>query len=247
MKKYITPNPVNPDAETVTYELPIPSQCPNCSVAYAYEPLTSYSVKSENFSGDVEISVYALYFCPRCEHIFLVCYHVFEKMYPYNQAPSGHIAYTYPAPTGKTNFTDHIKTLSPRFVEIYQQSEKAESSGLTEICGMGYRKALEILVKDFAIHTHPDRQSEIESPDLMLSQCINNYIDSEKIKTMAKASSWIGNDETHYTRKHKSYNVQDLKCFISTAAAFIDYELNFEEAVDLLNPGQSKKAVSIPK
>lgn len=247
MKKLFTPIPVNPDDDTETFELPLPTQCPNCSIAYSADPLISYCAEPENFYGDSETSVYALYFCPHCEHLFLVHYHVPKSIYFSEHIRTGYIAHTYPTPTEKTDFTNHIRSLSSKFVEIYQQSERAENDGLTEICGMGYRKALEYLVKDFAIHTHPDQRHEIESPKLTLGQCIDKYIDSQKIKTMAKASSWIGNDETHYTRKHEDYDVQDLKCFIKTTAAFIEYELNFEEAVDFLNPEQSKKADSIPK
>lgn len=76
-----------------------------------------------------------------------------------------------------------------------------------------------------------------DSTDLMLGKCITDYIDNEKIKTLAKASAWLGNDETHYVRKHQNYNVQDLKRFIKATVAYIEYELSFTEAFDLLkNP-----------
>lgn len=57
---------------------------------------------------------------------------------------------------------------------------------------------------------------------LMLSPCINKYIDNPKIKTLATASTWLGNDETHYVRKHEDYNIEHLKVFISSVAAFIE-------------------------
>ena len=72
----------------------------------------------------------------------------------------------------------------------------------------------------------------------MLSKCITNYVDNEKIKTLAKASAWIGNDETHYVRKHQDYNVQDLKRFIKATVAYVEYELSFTEALDFLNNPQ---------
>lgn len=78
----------------------------------------------------------------------------------------------------KTQFSQRIISLSSNFVKLYRQSERAELDGLDEICGMGYRKALEFLVKDFAIHEHPDNTKEIIK--LPLSQCITDYIDSEK-------------------------------------------------------------------
>lgn len=141
----------------------------------------------------------------------------------------------YPTPSETTSFSKEISMLTPKFIEIYQQAEKAENSGLTELCGIGYRKALEFLVKDYAISNHPNSKEQIES--FMLGKCITDYIDNEKIKTLAKASAWLGNDETHYVRKHQNYNVQDLKRFIKATVAYIEYELSFTEAFDLLkNP-----------
>lgn len=246
MNKLFTPTPVNPDIAIENFELPIPTQCPVCSVAYLSEPLVSYYVNSKNFYRDSE-NVYAIFFCPHCESLFFVQYQILGNVFVPMHGVSGFIEQIFPSPSSKTVFPDDIKAVSPKFVEIYNQSEKAENDGLTEICGIGYRKALEFLVKDFAIHTHPDKSSEIESPKLMLGQCIKTYIDSQKIKTMAEASAWIGNDETHYTRKHEDYDLQDLKRFIKTTAAFIEYELNFYEASKFLNPEQSQKSDSTPK
>lgn len=246
MNKIVSPISVNPDDEVGSFELPVPTQCPVCSVAYLGEPLSSYYVKVDDFSRSSE-DVYALYFCPHCESIFFVQYQILDDYFAPMYGSPCVIQRIFPTPSSKTVFPEHIKKISPKFVEIYHQSEKAENDGLTEICGMGYRKALEFLVKDFAIHTHPDKSSEIESPKLMLSQCIKTYIDSQKIKTMAEASAWIGNDETHYTRKHENYDVQDLKRFINTAVAFIEYELNFSEASEFLNPEKSRKDDSTPK
>ena len=92
---------------------------------------------------------------------------------------------------------------------------------------------MEFLVKDYAISSHPELEEQIESS--MLGKCITDYVDNEKIKTLARASAWLGNDETHYV--HQNYNVQDLKRFIKATVAYIEYELSFTEAFDLLkNP-----------
>ena len=148
----------------------------------------------------------------------------------------GCIVSQYPASTSKTSFSKNVSLLSPKFVEVYHQAESAEASKLTELCGIGYRKALEFLVKDYAISSHPEHKEQIESS--LLSKCITDYIDNEKIKTLAKASAWIGNDETHYVRKHQDYNVHDLKRFIKATVAYIEYELSFAEAFDFLNNPQ---------
>lgn len=61
----------------------------------------------------------------------------------------------YPAPVRVKDFSQEIKDLSPNFVKIYHQAEQAENTGLSDICGLGYRKALEFLVKDYAIAFNP--------------------------------------------------------------------------------------------
>lgn len=143
---------------------------------------------------------------------------------------------TYPIAKNKTAFSEKLATVSPHFVRIYHQAEMAEAQGMTEICGMGYRKALEFLVKDFACMMNPDEEDDIKK--LPLSACINNYIESNRIKTLATASAWLGNDETHYVRKHEDYDTEDMKIFIKSLVPFIESELAFLEAQEFI---ESKK------
>ena len=195
--------------------------------------INPYSTTSEiNFSLELPTKCpNSTYFCPTCGNCFFIVYSV-EKLH---HDLFGFPLVQYPTPSETTSFSKEISMLTPKFIEIYQQAEKAENSGLTELCGIGYRKALEFLVKDYAISNHPNSKEQIES--FMLGKCITDYIDNEKIKTLAKASAWLGNDETHYVRKHQNYNVQDLKRFIKATVAYIEYELSFTEAFDLLkNP-----------
>jgi len=42
-----------------------------------------------------------------------------------------------------------IKSVSPEFYDVYDQAQFAEEMDLKEICGMGYRKALEFLIRDY--------------------------------------------------------------------------------------------------
>ena len=113
------------------------------------------------------------------------------------------------------------------------QSYASEIYELNQLSGMGYRKALEFLIKDYCISKHPDKEQEIK--DTMLSPVIKAYISDVKIFNLATASTWLGNDETHYTRKHEDKDINDLKAFINTVVAYINYELIAEEAEQLVN------------
>lgn len=113
------------------------------------------------------------------------------------------------------------------------KAEQAEAQSLNSIAGVGYRKALEFLIKDYCISNNPSDTSKIEQSPL--SFVIENYIDSENIKTLAKAATWIGNDETHYVRKHHDYDCNSLKAFIEVTVRFIDDQTILKNAYDLIN------------
>ncbi len=98
---------------------------------------------------------------------------------------------------------------------------------------MGYRKALEFLIKDYAIYRHPENEEDIKTSPL--AKCIKEYCDNEKIKDLATACAWIGNDATHYVRINEDYSIPELKAFINAAVTLIEAELSFDEATKLLN------------
>lgn len=121
--------------------------------------------------------------------------------------------------------------LSPSFVKIYHQAEKAENDGLDEICGIGYRKSLEFLVKDYLCDKFPEETEKIQSEPLGAAL---KRIESRQIYTLASRATWIGNDETHYVRKHENSDVEQMKRFINAMVHYIDSELAFKEAEEIL-------------
>ena len=99
------------------------------------------------------------------------------------------IVYSEPNRFSKHVFDERIINLSPQFDKIYNQALAAESSMLDEIAGLGYRKALEFLIKDFAIHEHPNEKESIKVKPL--AQCIKSYIANESITTLADMKNFI--------------------------------------------------------
>ena len=213
------------DTRECDISIEFPKQCPHCGTAYCLPPTST--VFSE-FETDCKMA-YSIFFCPVCNECFFLCYDVIND----GEQNIGLISNLFPCAQTKTNFSSGINEISPNFINIYNQAEQAENQGLKDICGMGYRKALEFLIKDYAIHVNPEKSSEIESSSL--GNCISAYIDDEKIQQLARASSWIGNDETHYIKKHPSYVVDDLKRFIKTTVSLIDYNLDYQKAFDFVS------------
>ena len=226
MDKIITAFPIDYDSGDHDFKIHIPTVCPHCGTVFQTEPLTSFYKKPKQ-SGNAS-TIYSIYFCSACEKVFMA------RSIGSNTVNVASLSSILPdGSIHVTSFSDIISDCSPRFVDIYNQSETAEQKGLYEICGMGYRKAIEFLIKDFAISNEPDASDRIEGAKL--SQCISEYISEHRIRDLAKASSWIGNDEVHYVRKHEDYSVSDLKQFISVLVSYIESELIIKRAQTLVS------------
>lgn len=116
-------------------------------------------------------------------------------------------------------FSNDIQTLSPTFCEIFDQALEAEQEGLEQICGIGYGKSLEFLIKDYAIQLHPDKKEVIEKS--ALANCIKQYMNDDTIKNSAELATWLRNDEAHYVRKWADKDVKDLKNLITLTVTII--------------------------
>lgn len=125
------------------------------------------------------------------------------------------------------DFSDNIKSLSPSFVEIYNQALTSEYYKLEHISGIGYRKALEFLIKDYLISKLPDKEGKIKTK--FLGKCIDEDVDNQNLKDIAKRAVWLGNDETHYVRKWETKDITDLKKLIDISVHWIDMELLSEQ------------------
>ncbi|TDL92113.1 DUF4145 domain-containing protein [Vibrio vulnificus] len=130
-------------------------------------------------------------------------------------------------PKGQDFHSDIIE-VSPNFVEIYNQSLFAEQTGLTLISGIGFRKALEFLIKDFLVYLTPEEEETILR--LPLGQCINK-LENPNLKEMAKRATWIGNDEAHYNRKWEGKDVSDLKRLIEVTVHYISMEITTKKYI----------------
>jgi hypothetical protein len=135
-----------------------------------------------------------------------------------------------PATVETAGFSDTINEISPDFVSINQQAQQAEQYSLLLICGPGYRKSLEFLIKDYVIKAHPDKAEQIKK--LLLGNCIKEYVTDGRIKGVAERAVWLGNDETHYLRKWEGKDLQDLKRLISLTVHWIEMEELTKAAMD---------------
>ncbi|WP_460413220.1 hypothetical protein, partial [Paraclostridium bifermentans] len=157
-----------------------------------------------------------VYKCPKCQELIYV-----EHI---NRGQDSHFSWVqeqiYPYNLGTENFGFEVENISPSFYKIYNQSRQAENMGLDEICGVGYRKALEFLIKDYAKLENPDEVETIENT--LLKKCIDRYIDNPEIKACATGATYLGNDETHYVKRWIDKDIKDLKSLIKLTLAWIN-------------------------
>jgi len=106
-----------------------------------------------------------------------------------------------------------------RFIKTYLQSLIAENSGLDELAGMGYRKAIEYLVKDWAIQNKPEDKSKIENS--WLGAVINDYYSGD-LKEILERATWLGNDQAHYNKIFEEYDIDILKELIELIMVELD-------------------------
>jgi len=104
-----------------------------------------------------------------------------------------------------------ITGVSPTFVEVYNQAMAAEAMNLDQLVGMGLRKALEFLVKDFAISHATTDEEKKKIRKKQLGPCIEDHITDAAVRAAAKRATWLGNDETHYVRRWEDKDITDLK------------------------------------
>jgi hypothetical protein len=159
----------------------------------------------------------AVFRCPRgaCQHLFIGVYSS-----PYATSSNWQLQHLAPSTVTLPTFPESVTKLSPRFVEIMEQVAHADARKLDQINGMGLRKALEFLIKDFAIEEHPDQKSSIEKSDL--ANVIGRYVKDGNINACAKRAVWLGNDETHYLRKWEDKDITHLKDLVRLTVNWID-------------------------
>ncbi len=202
----------------------VPNVCPMCN--HNIQPVQLHNYP---YTDSINNWITFTYLCTNCYKPFIATHRVHTP----RNAPIEFLAPTNPV---KRKFSDALSNLSPAFVRIYHQAAHAEAHSLDEIAGLGYRKALEFLIKDFAIHTHPDDRERIVG--MHLGDCINNYIDHAPLKTTAKSSSWLANDQAHYKQKYESKDLEVLKRFMHNCITWVDLVLGTQEAEAFLESGQ---------
>lgn len=191
----------------------LPNKCPYC-----HRSITPIYLTHNNSKNNLEV----IFSCPDldCHKSFIGTYsNYFQRHHKLESTNIGTII--------GVNFSENINKISPNFVKIYNESHFAESHELFEICGVGYRKALEFLIKDYLIKKFQDKEDQIKRK--FLGKCIEEDVEDSRVKKVAKRAVWLGNDETHYVRKWEGKNLTDLKNLITLTLHWIEMDYLTDE------------------
>lgn len=192
----------------------IPDRCPLCHT----------SVFPKVHFGIVKLShnLQVLYQCTNtnCAQCFIGWYtYDLKGIYRYRRSD--------PKSPPKVDVPEPIREISPTFVEVYKQALASEAFKLSQLTGIGLRKALEFLVKDFAISRIKGDENEARKKEekiraMFLGKCIDEYIDDSRLKATATRANWLGNDEAHYIRRWDDKDIEDLKVLIKLTKNWIE-------------------------
>lgn len=216
--------------EYLETEIENPRICSHCRNTGEQTPIDGILMNSNNdFASGVIFTG-----CPFCGATSM---HYLKEL---RNITSGKVFYevsqSFPKKYEHAEIPELIQKNFADFIKIYNQAKLAEESNLDQLAGMGYRKAIEFLVTDYLLK-YPNEGAErdwLTNPKTSLINKINK-LKNERIKQLATAITYLGNDETHYTKRHPEYDLSKMKAFIKVLLSDIENELIFEESVELIN------------
>lgn len=137
------------------------------------------------------------------------------------------VGYLFAGEVQPRDIPDAIKTISPQFAAIYDEAALAEQQNLLQICGLGYRKALEILVKDYAIGKDPINKDRINNKSL--NACVLEYIETEILRDFVIQASFLADQEVHYKSSWDDNAVRELKIMTDLIVQRLRFEAELKE------------------
>jgi hypothetical protein len=215
------------------FSITIPNICPHCHIVN----IPGFKWSANSFDTDDVKIILTVWQCANqsCGKIFMGNYKFDGDSFKFsrflNGLPKGP---TWPKPIAELKTARHNsegKAEQTRFIKTYLQSLVAENNGLDELAGMGFRKSIEYLVKDWAIQNAPEESSKIEG--MWLGGVINDYYSGE-LKEILERATWLGNDQVHYNRLFEEFEIDVLKELIELIMVELDRQYKMKHYIDTI-------------
>lgn len=197
-----------------------PNICPHCHITMKPRQEWVKLTKDE----DNTWAFISVWFCvnQKCEKLFVALHTLKDSTFIFNRflngLPKGP---DWPNPIVELqDGKDPEGSKNPsKFIKTYLQSLEAENYGFDELAGMGYRKSIEYLIKDWAIQNKPEDKDKIAG--LWLGNVITNYYKGD-LKEILDRATWLGNDQAHYNKLFEEFDIKILKELIDLIMVELD-------------------------
>lgn len=211
-KNYSYHNATYSKFQNITIEVSL--KCPYCGLPTAF--VNSALIPNSN----AKIAPFS-HRCPNCENVSYSFQITNDKEWKLGSFYPGYISDGIP---------EILVKHCPNFAHIYSQAQQAEQNGLTDLAGMGYRAAIEFLIKDYALAFELDTLDDIKKLRALgptISHYFNNKRKNKELLTFnaAEVVSIIGNDFTHWN-KETDCDLNVLKHYTDIVIKVI--EMNFD-------------------
>jgi hypothetical protein len=206
--------------------------CPLCHSSI--EPIYRYAWMDKR-------GLQAVFECPRenCQKLFIAYYRQSTPEEKSTLETEYYYSSSEPVRIKEKTFSETITSISAQFCEVYNEALIAEQRRLRNICGAGYRRALEFLIKDYLVHEKKDKSEEIKNKSLL--DCIEQYVDDSRIKECAKMAAWLRDGESHYYKKWGDKDLNDLKVIIDLTVNWIESESLAKKIIEGTPESKKKK------
>lgn len=202
---------VGNSSSVFNFSLQKPMLCPRCG---AYEDGTIADRKLFSLGGSRYYGV-VLYTCTCCKELYTAIYDI----------DTGKKSAVFGAffPSAVASYrNDRLAKLSPKFIDMYNQALRAEQIGDVELAAIGFRQALECLVKDYAIIELQESKEVVSEKSL--HKAIGDYLDSSLVST-ADVVRILGNDYAHYERRYEQHDFAILKSYMEIFIHLVETKL----------------------
>ena len=157
-----------------------PTLCPHCGVSTDAVCRDARALPFSSAGGQLHFVSFA-WACTACGRHFVSC-HVADK----GQSTAALVCVYPPAAP--------VQDLSPRFVDLYRQAQAAEDLEAWDVAAMGYRAALEVLLKDYAIRALGRDEKAVARSKL--ADLIVEVFHEQELVNCADVVRLLGNDYT---------------------------------------------------
>lgn len=197
--------------KTYQHEVPVPLICPYCGRAVELSEQSSTSII---YNDNKELFLKTLYL--KC------CDKSLAALYTYEEDGFRRyidLIFTYPS-TSDIHLPESLLQISPDFVKLYKDSTFAYENNLNSLAAMGFRKSLEVLIKDYAINVLKKPKEEVIKKKLI--NAISDYMPMQELIKTADVVRILGNDHTHYYQKYSQYDIEVLIKYLDIFIQLID-------------------------